>query len=64
MGNPNKDKWIYALSVTPLNKMKIAELLQKTTDETECPFAIDELESRGKCLQLLFFVVYTFLYIS
>uniref|UniRef100_A0AAR5Q6T1 Cwf19-like C-terminal domain-containing protein n=2 Tax=Dendroctonus ponderosae TaxID=77166 RepID=A0AAR5Q6T1_DENPD len=46
VGNPSKDKWIYALSVTPLNKMKIAELLQKTTDETECPFAIDELESK------------------
>lgn len=44
VGNPNKDKWLYALNVTPLDKMKISELLQKTTDETYCPFNFYELE--------------------
>ncbi|XP_050296016.1 CWF19-like protein 1 homolog isoform X2 [Anthonomus grandis grandis] len=46
VGNPNKDKWIYALNVTPLDKMKIAELIQKTTDETPCPFDLRELEAK------------------
>ncbi|XP_044265038.1 CWF19-like protein 1 homolog isoform X2 [Tribolium madens] len=44
--NPNKEKWVYALSLTPLNKMKIKDLLQKTTDETECPFDFAELERK------------------
>ncbi|XP_018563019.1 CWF19-like protein 1 homolog isoform X2 [Anoplophora glabripennis] len=46
VGNPNKDKWIYALSITPLDKMKMSDLFQKTTDETPCPFNFNELESK------------------
>ncbi|KAJ8960251.1 hypothetical protein NQ318_003976 [Aromia moschata] len=46
VGNPNKDKWIYALSLTPMDKMKLSDLLQKTTDETPCPFNFQELESK------------------
>ncbi|CAG9865148.1 unnamed protein product [Phyllotreta striolata] len=46
VGNPNKDKWIYALSLTPLEKMKFKDLLQKTIDETPCPFDINELERK------------------
>nr|CAI5863571.1 unnamed protein product [Callosobruchus analis] len=46
VGNANKDKWIYALSLTPLDKMNFKELFQKTTDETPCPFYIQELESK------------------
>ncbi|KAJ8925700.1 hypothetical protein NQ315_009547 [Exocentrus adspersus] len=46
VGNPKKDKWIYALSLTPLDKMKVSELFQKTTDETPCPFSFIELESK------------------
>ncbi|KAL3285574.1 hypothetical protein HHI36_000104 [Cryptolaemus montrouzieri] len=42
--NPNKEKWIYALSLKPLDKMKISELIQKTTDETGCPFSFDDLQ--------------------
>lgn len=48
VGNPNKDKWIYALSLMSLEKMKLNELLQKTTDETLCPFNISELEQKSK----------------
>lgn len=48
VGNPNKDKWIYALSLTPLSKMKISDLLQKTTDETPCPFNFYDLQSKSK----------------
>ncbi|XP_066249101.1 CWF19-like protein 1 [Euwallacea similis] len=46
VGNPKKDKWIYALNVTPMDKMKIADLVQKTTDETPCPFNFQELEDK------------------
>lgn len=54
VGNPNKDKWIYALNVTPLDKMKISELIQRTTDETGCPFDFQELEQRGTHFYILF----------
>lgn len=47
VGNPKKEKWIYALSLTPLDKMKIGELLQKTTDEMTCPFDFPELDSKS-----------------
>ncbi|CAH0553746.1 unnamed protein product [Brassicogethes aeneus] len=46
VGNPNKEKWIYALSLTPMDKMKISELLQKTTNETPCPFNYYELNNK------------------
>lgn len=35
----SKSKNIYALSVTPVDKMKLIDLIQKTTDETENPYA-------------------------
>ncbi|KAF2899890.1 hypothetical protein ILUMI_06297 [Ignelater luminosus] len=46
VGNPHKDKWLYALSLTPLDKMEIKELCQKTTDEINCPFNLIELENK------------------
>ncbi|KAG5899542.1 hypothetical protein JTB14_008228 [Gonioctena quinquepunctata] len=46
VGNSNKEKFIYALSLTPLDKMKMSELFQKTTDETPCPFDFQDLEAR------------------
>lgn len=55
VGNPKKEKWIYALSLTPLDRMRIADLLQRTTDETECPFDFEQLESSS---MYLLFVVY------
>ncbi|XP_055610730.1 CWF19-like protein 1 homolog [Uranotaenia lowii] len=37
-GNPEKKKHIYALNLTPVEKMRIIELIQKTTDETVSPY--------------------------
>lgn len=48
VGNSKKEKWVYALSLTPLSKMKFSELMQRTTDETACPFTFDELQSKSK----------------
>lgn len=45
VGNANKDKWIYAVSLTPIDRMPIKELMQRTTDETQCPFNLNELEN-------------------
>lgn len=47
VSNPNKDKWIYALSLTPISQMKVSELMQKTIDETPCPFDFNELQSKS-----------------
>lgn len=44
--NPFKQKWIYALNLTPLDKMELKELIQRTTDEIPCPFSATELELR------------------
>ncbi|KYB26604.1 CWF19-like protein 1 [Tribolium castaneum] len=44
--NPKKEKWIYALGLPPLDTMKLHTLLQKTTDETDCPFDFAELEQK------------------
>ncbi|XP_058464437.1 CWF19-like protein 1 homolog [Malaya genurostris] len=38
-GNKEKKKNIYALNVTPVDKMRIIELIQKTTDEIISPYA-------------------------
>ena len=38
VGNPTKAKWIYALNLEPIDKMKTKELYQLTTDLTECPY--------------------------
>lgn len=36
--NTKKAKYIYAANLLPVEKMKMMDLLQKTTDETECPY--------------------------
>ncbi|XP_037953190.1 CWF19-like protein 1 homolog, partial [Teleopsis dalmanni] len=33
-----KEKYIYALNMTPVDKMRVMELIQKTTNETKCPY--------------------------
>lgn len=48
VGNAEKAKWIYALNLTPIDKMRVSELMQKTIDETPCPFNFMELESKSK----------------
>lgn len=38
VGNAAKAKYIYALSVTPVDRMRVLDLIQKTTTETPCPY--------------------------
>ncbi|XP_055836731.1 CWF19-like protein 1 homolog [Episyrphus balteatus] len=38
VGNPTKQKAVYALSLCPVEKMRVMDLIQKTTTETACPF--------------------------
>lgn len=38
VGNSDKSKYIYALNIQPVDKMRVIELIQKTTNETECPY--------------------------
>lgn len=38
VGNEAKSKYIYALSIAPVDKMRLMDLIQKTTDETLCPY--------------------------
>lgn len=53
VGNPSKQKWIYALNLTPLDKMKFSELVQKTTDETDCPYNFEDLDHESMWTFLL-----------
>ncbi|XP_063698565.1 CWF19-like protein 1 homolog [Culicoides brevitarsis] len=36
--NATKAKYLYAANIQPVEKMRVIDLLQKTTDETECPY--------------------------
>ncbi|XP_068145892.1 CWF19-like protein 1 homolog [Drosophila tropicalis] len=38
VGNAEKAKYIYALSLKPVDKSRLLDLVQKTTNEIECPF--------------------------
>lgn len=38
VGNASKDKFIYALNVTAVDKMRLTDLIQKTTNEIPCPY--------------------------
>lgn len=38
VGNASKEKFIYALNVTAVDKMRVTDLIQKTTDEIPCPY--------------------------
>lgn len=38
VGNVKKEKYIYALSLTPVEKMRVMDLIQKTTNEIMSPF--------------------------
>ncbi|XP_055380214.1 CWF19-like protein 1 homolog [Condylostylus longicornis] len=40
VGNIKKEKYIYAASLVPVEKMRITDLLQKTTDEIPFPFSV------------------------
>lgn len=38
VGNAAKKKWIYAFNVVPVDKMRVTDLIQKTTNEIPCPY--------------------------
>lgn len=38
VSNTKKAKYVYAANLLPVEKMRMMDLLQKTTDETECPY--------------------------
>lgn len=38
VGNKQKEKSIYALSLTPVEKMRVTDLIQRTTNDVACPF--------------------------
>lgn len=38
VANTSKQKWLYALSLEPIDQMKASDLYQPTTDQTECPY--------------------------
>lgn len=38
VGNTEKAKYIYALSLKPVDKARLLDLVQKTTDEIPCPY--------------------------
>ncbi len=38
VGNEAKAKYIYALNIAPVDKVRLMDLIQKTTDETPCPY--------------------------
>lgn len=48
VGNPDKQKWVYALSLTPVDRMRLTDLVQQTTDETNCPYSYDFTLNAGK----------------
>ncbi|KAI4504302.1 hypothetical protein M0802_000773 [Mischocyttarus mexicanus] len=37
VGNNEKKKWLYALNLTPIDRIRLSELVMKTTDETSSP---------------------------
>lgn len=38
VGNQEKQKYVYALSISPVSTMRLTDLIQKTTDEVENPY--------------------------
>lgn len=49
VGNPEKQKAVYAVSLNPVDKMRVMDLIQKTTNEIASPFSnIDFSMYKGK----------------
>ena len=47
--NTTKSKFLYALNVAPLSTMRLTDLMQKSTDEIECPYlSIDFSDISGQ----------------
>jgi hypothetical protein len=44
VGNSLKQKWLYAFSLAPIDQMRVSDLYQETTDQTDCPYTSGMLE--------------------
>ncbi|XP_073847741.1 CWF19-like protein 1 homolog [Musca autumnalis] len=54
VGNAEKEKYVYALSLTPVEKMRVMELIQKTTIEVKSPFAdinFNDIKLKGEATE-------------
>lgn len=49
VGNTDKRKWLYALNLTPVDRTRLSELGQKTTDETGSPYPKTMLGAQPSC---------------
>lgn len=47
VGNAAKNKFIYALNVTAVDKMRLTDLIQKTTNEIPCPYDAMQFSAPG-----------------
>lgn len=47
VGNAEKNKFIYALNVTAVDKMRLTDLIQKTTNEIPCPYDSMQFSTLG-----------------
>lgn len=57
VGNQEKAKYIYALSIAPVDKMRLMDLIQKTTDETPCPYnSLDLMKDLTTKADVIFFI--------
>lgn len=48
VNNPEKNKFLYALNAQPISTMRLTELMQKSTDEIECPYVSVEFSNDVK----------------
>lgn len=46
--NEEKKKFMYALTLTPVDKMRLTELIEKTTHEIPCPYDKIQLPIQNK----------------
>lgn len=54
VANTEGKKWIFALSLTPIDRTRLSELAQRTTDETPIPYPKDGLRSENQQKQFFF----------
>ncbi|XP_076341454.1 CWF19-like protein 1 [Tachypleus tridentatus] len=57
VGNVQKDKWLYAFSITPMSAMDKINLVKQPLDVTECPFKFskEDLSTSEKPTQQFFY---------
>lgn len=51
VGNPEKQKWLYAFNITPMTVCEPTELVKQPPDVTECPFSDSNIAQAPKQVQ-------------